>query len=207
MRLNKFLNENNNIDFNDIIKDCSDIIDIYRETNNVLFRGIKYCKDNQVISLIYPRNDRRPVDTPEEISDDLDDEFYKRFKWKPRREGVFCTSDSSTAKSFDGNRELRIVFPKNGFKFLWSDTFDDLFSDVFEKHNISYAKIKGDNYDYYNEWEWDYEKIVSTYSDKNIGNAVKSGNEVMIKCNYYYLVILSEATDFINNLEITVNTT
>ncbi len=201
MKLQTFLNEDTDIDFNTVLKECSEIIDIYNDVGKVLYRGSKSHSASSIIK-VYPRNDRRPLDMPIYISNALDDEFYQMFDWKPRSEGVFCTSDYNVASSYSNNydRMAYVFFPKNGFKFLWSTDFEDLFSDVFDCNNDDYKTFDDDNddedeedYDY-RGWEWDYEKIVSTYTDKNIGNAIRSRNEMAFKCDWYYLVNKDDAT-------------
>lgn len=118
---------------NKIKEQCSDIIKEYDKATTVLWRGssgsrlIKLDKEGYIFKA-YPRDDRYPKDTPQEIHELLDDAFYRKFKWHPRSQGVFA-SHFSVALGYG----IPFVFlPVNGYKYIWSKTINDLYSDFAE---------------------------------------------------------------------------
>ena len=127
---------------NKIKEQCSQIIKEYNRADMVLFRGsgssslIKMDNTNYVFKA-YPRDDRWPKDTQEYLHDLLNDAFYKKFKWKPRSQGVFASHYSVAL----GYGVPYVFFPVNGYKFIYSKTINDLYSDFAEDFD------RGDDYD------------------------------------------------------------
>jgi hypothetical protein len=170
--------------FKIIEKECSEICDIYRKKGGIsfLYRGSEnYYSQFQKIK---PRTDRIPTDTNPEMSNYLDELFYKKFGWKPRRTGVFCTGD--LMKTYHYGNSSYIIFPKNGFEFIWSNTIKDLYNlltwnniqDLFLKN-----KLKPDK-----SFEDELNLIINSYKNKDLYKAINSKNEIMIKCDYYYVI-------------------
>lgn len=204
-----------------------------------------------------PRKLRKPKDTSPEIQKVVDKIFMEKFGWKPRAQGVFATSDFYNAEMYSRGQLVHIIFPFDGFEYLWSPKIEDLYTDVLEK-GYSYVGMKyelefgpdsgngvwkkgkktvkkleslpnyWDEYDD-NEYNYDLERyeyanvvsfsdddgetyweerwvwvpvvtleefcnemlskeISKEYKDTNLAAAIKSGNEVMILCKYYYAV-------------------
>jgi hypothetical protein len=88
------------------------------------------------------------------------------FGWKPRSEGVFATGALSDTTTY--GKYSFIIFPKDGFKFLWSEDVNDFFT--------------------YAQYEEDVQEAVVTYKDNDLVGAIRSYNEIMIKCEGYYVV-------------------
>ena len=142
MRLIKYINEEklvSDIPEGDgkileiIKKECSEILNVYRKTNRLLYRGLKNYDDKKQISdniyKIKPRADRKPKDTNIIHQTIIDNFFYKEFGWKPRSDGVFATQ----TKAITGLYGYKGIFlPVNGYKYLWSKKYKDLYSDFFE---------------------------------------------------------------------------
>lgn len=143
MKLNNYLTEANkgalegtrkyfddeNVYVKKIKRECSQIVSLYKKHDNVLFRGLR--EGREYCYFIIPRSNRRPTDTPSKIQEDLDDEFESSFGWRARSEGVFCTGSISTARSYNRpTGTAYVIFPKNGFKYIWSPEYKDLFTDV-----------------------------------------------------------------------------
>ncbi len=189
MKLQTFLNEDTDIDFDTVLKECSEIVDIYKQIKSFLYRGSKH-NFAQDITKITPRTDRRPLDSSVEVSRKLDDEFYKRFKWRPRSEGVFCTSTLSNAHTYG---DSYIFFPKNGFKFVWSRKFEDFYSNIYDAYYSEYYTTVDINKFFTLEDKYmDFEKIVSEYTNRDIKDAIEIGHEMMFKCDYYYMADYTE---------------
>ena len=118
---------------NIIKEECSDIIDLYKKTNSFIYRGLKRTDNKKAIVRnvykITPRTDRSPKDTSWDDQEIIDGYFYKKFGWKPRSEGVFTSQTYSVAGSYG---DVGIFLPVNGYKYLWSKKYGDLYSDFFE---------------------------------------------------------------------------
>lgn len=236
-----------------IEKECSQILNVYKQANTFLFRGM-HSKDDFIKKT--PRTDRIPKDMDNDNHEEIDEYFKKHFGWGGRSEGVFCSSRFSTAGGYGDS--VYIIFPSNGFKFLWSDEVEDLYSHLNDYYeggkeeewqrkygpdsgnghwfNVDDIKkriddledleghtgidVEGDyndgpywyadvgfEDDYGNQkenekWEWEpkvsfyeYEgslvNILETYTATNIKQAIRTGHEIMIKCNYYYALRLT----------------
>lgn len=120
------------------------------------------------------RKDRLPLDTPKHIHDELDNIFLKKFGWKARSEGLFCWP--YTFKSPFVSYKW-IVFPVGNYKYLWSKEVDDLWE------YINTARIMKQDYVEYFE-----EILLETYTNKGIKMSIRYENEIMVKCDWAYLV-------------------
>src|SRR5574343_260209 len=144
---------------------------------------------------IVPRSDRRPSDTNIIIHNELDSKFRKIFGLKARSEGVFVTGSVDQAGEY--GIYTYAFFPIGKYKFIWSTDIKDatVYTDniifLYRKkiHDINYNPDPNDtdflSY-FHNKYPFD------TYSDKNLAKALDSQNEVMFKCDKYYLVDIFE---------------
>lgn len=115
--------------------DCSEILKIYSKINtmnseNFLFRGIN--NDNDFILSKQIRTDRKTIDTPRYVHNIVNKAITDLGFKSHRGNSIFCTNKEYIADSW-GN--AFIVFPKNGFDYLW-----------FEKQPSTYM---------YDVWELD----------------------------------------------------
>lgn len=110
--------------------DCSEIISVYKKANGFLYRGSK--KSIKMYDYITPRPDRQPKDTPQIYHDMIDDIFKKKYGWRARSEGVFASGEVM-AKEYG---KAYLFFPVNGYKYLWSEKIQDLYSDVVENFDL-----------------------------------------------------------------------
>ena len=90
-----------------------------------------------------PRADRMPKDTSKNGHEYLGNLFKKYHGWNARKEGVFCFGCPAWASDYG---ITYIIFPVNGYKYLWSDNITDL-----------YSYIEGDN-------EFFYDNLLSSFS-------------------------------------------
>jgi len=142
----------------------------YDVSNNVLFRGISTA-DNAMLNIHQVRLDNRhPLSTPLEDHNTLNAYFTKKFG-EPFRNAMFATSAVGAAEGYtSGNgNSPRAVFPIGEFTFIWSPKVKDLYTDILQGKKVS------------------LEKILPTlgYQNTDLKEAVKSGNEVMIRCKTY----------------------
>lgn len=129
----RYLNLDNRI-LEKIEKQCGQIIKIYKKSGCFLYRGLRLTdrvkKIGNNIYIIVPRKDRWPKDTNEHLHEMMDNYFLRRFGWRARSRGVFCSGSMNVAKEY-GNT-TGIIFPADGFKYLWSRRIKDLYSDQLE---------------------------------------------------------------------------
>jgi len=129
--------------------ECSDIVKEYALTNKLLYRGTKTSRRETISDNVYkiiPRNDRKPKDTDPSDQRSIDDLFEDIFGWRPRSEGVFVSSSSTVAKSYG---KIYVFFPVNGYKYVWSPNYEDLYSDYFENKTL-YDEY--DPFSYIGDW-------------------------------------------------------
>lgn len=230
MRLENFLNENEaNLEeyWSTIKKDCKPFLTQLRncEKGSLLFRGSSILSNFFRQSI---RKNRMPSDTASVLTELFDKEFYKKFKLKPRSQGLFCAGSRDYA-SFYG--PVSIVFPIGSYKFLWSTKAKDLFLSVVEG-GLGMDWIYLDPVEYKNEveeyLEQDYndinkkdrieyteykerrikeiqkevkeivKKIVDTYKTTNLCEAINSKNEIAIICDECYQINEKWKKDIIN---------
>jgi len=199
--------------FSDIQKKCSEICKAYSKTGSFLYRASNHIFND--FAQIYPRKDRKTLNMDSKLSIRYDEEFYKLFGWKPRSEAMFCTSDLTEIDIYGDH--MYIVFPKNGFSFLWSPDIMDLYSSAIENkdnrstYDIHPATLKWkltdinpeelvelgmtkEQYeqsvidDWHKEVEKQIKRVPLLYKNTNLPAAIRSGNEVSIKCDYYYVI-------------------
>lgn len=127
------------------IKDeCSQIIKIYKITSNsdrFLFRGIKNNKNNRILVLNI-KEDRKPRDTPHDIHNFFDETIEKLGFDTNRSNSIFCIPKLSDAKFYG---KPYIVFPNNGFKYLWGKNIKDLYVLLLKINHREIKKIYNQN--------------------------------------------------------------
>jgi len=181
-------------------KECSQILKEMRKGYFVLYRGFKNVEigddgeKSQFFSRV-PRKGRQPLDTSTTMHLIMDDYFDKKFGWRARSEGVFCTTSPSHAKFYG---EIYMVFPVNGFKFIYSPNVHDLFDEQnrfikkFTKNKISLLSDLHTFLDMAKANKVETEEAVFKmldglkYTDKSLRKAKTNNSEVMIKCSKYY---------------------
>jgi hypothetical protein len=119
------------------------------------------------------RQDRIPKDTPKWAHEMIDADFEKKFKWKPRTQGLFVTGNDDQADVYG---DPYLVFPIGNFKILWSPDVEDLYQLT--------SAAPGADEDKFVNIEWPM--YLKSYRTDNLSKALQSGYEVMVKCKSYY---------------------
>jgi hypothetical protein len=83
------------------------------------------------------RKNRYPSDTPDELHQELDKEFKKKFGVPARSNSIFCTGDFKTASSYGINPYSIYAIGKK-YKYIWSPYIKDLYSDWFDSGDDEY---------------------------------------------------------------------
>jgi len=151
-------------------KNCKPIInDLKKSGKQLLWRGTRKSRTKSIIR-VTPRQDRYPKDTPEFIHNSLDDEFEKKFGWRPRSSGVFVTARKSDAKSYG---DAYIFFPVGKYRYIYNPNIVDLFGEV-DNDFAGYDDINDYISAQLEEWEyeWDYE-----YGEGNQGTWYYEGGD------------------------------
>ena len=121
------------------------------------------------------RKNRDPLDTPTHIHNAINDIFLKKFGWKARSQGLFCWSNKFISHFLLGKW---MVFPAGNYKYLWSTKVDDLWAALGDIASINAEK----NVEYFED------HFLNTYYNDKIKMSFKYEHEIMVKCDYSYLV-------------------
>lgn len=204
-----------------IIEECGPFLEATKFQSNQyfagLFKGLSGLRKGSFAHKIDVKLDRKPVDTPLEFHNILDNYFLRKFNRKFRSESTFAVGDIDIAHRYG---TCYMIFPIGKFESLWSpkvqDAFDNLFkhekfldpineewSDVYlevtkflDKNNIKGDVLKNwENWTYYFDL-YLYSKEGSKYLDykhNKLLNLTLSGkdyqeHEVMIACKQYYAI-------------------
>jgi hypothetical protein len=196
----KLINRMENEKLYDILEK-NDIFQLYRKSDkNFLYRGVK--ADIYHYEKRSRRKDRQPKDMPKHLHDLLDYEFNRRFGWKARSEGVFVVPNQTMARGYG---TPYIFIPLGKYRFLYSDEISDLFSEAtgddaifLDAIEVAVLNDDTDMIGYLSEEGYDLnnvpserdviDKMMKTYTNKNINNAINLyKHEIMFDCNEYLL--------------------
>lgn len=106
-----------------LLKNCKPILKELKGHNGLLYRGS--ARTINVIGEVVPRMDRRPLMSNAQLSDAVDDALYKKFKWRPRSEGVFSYYKDDAGYSTYGKGYF--FMPIGEYKYVWSKKYEDLY--------------------------------------------------------------------------------
>ena len=202
-------------EFSELVKrDCSKFLKEIKQSKRFVYRGISGVGK---MGIKTPRPDREPKDMSLAGHNYLGKLFKKYHGWNARKEGVFCFGDVGDASSYG---DTYIVFPVDGYKYLWSDDINDLYSCMEEE---KYMKYDGHYTDFSVLWdedklctfmmEFDYNSedendllfkadnelniLIKNYSNNNLTKylTVYSNYELVLKCKKYYYIKWSDKNE------------
>jgi len=198
---------------NKILLECSEICSIYKQSGNILLRGMK-SQTKSILSLS-ARTDRKPKDSPETFHNALNRWFEKHGYIANRSNGVFCSSNINILRPYY-NRDkygamttgLYMIFPKNGFHFTWLEDCSDLYlarGNFYSNMKKIYQRFDDD--DWHDDTEYNtvlsqypieiqddaIDQLMDRYKPRkdDITAAIKSGNEIIIVGDYYAVAVNS----------------
>lgn len=160
--------------------------------DRVLYRGANYPVVAQIVTP--PEKRLKPRDMPVKWHEYLDEEFFKKFGWHARTEGIFCTGNWSQARSYG---PVYKIIPVDGYKFLWSMRVYDLYSKFVDVRGILCAENswKPINFDAMkiptkeiNKVKNTLRNIVGTYQTTDLYKGLVEGKEIMLKCDKYLAI-------------------
>ncbi len=165
-----------------IEQDCKKFIKEIRGAKGTLTRIDRYIgsreSQNPVIKK-YTRKERRVMDTPSKLSIEVNKIFKEKFKWEARTKNVvFCWG--SPFATGDTNEGF-LVFPAGNYYYIWSAYVNDLYGYIIQFK----GKNNNDNYAFIKQFK---NNLIKTYTNIGLKKAVVSQNEIMVRCDYYYLI-------------------
>ena len=111
-----------------------------------------------------------------------------------RTNSVLCTGSKYFASNFG---KLTAIFPIDDYNYTYSIDVRDYNEKAFGTNINPYITINDKTYkNIYHEHENDLKKYANyvwnkyrnTFKTTNLINGIKSGNEILLNCDYYYLV-------------------
>lgn len=179
----------------DIPKLCAEFIE---ESHGLpLYRGSSQKVKNPTI--ITPRKDRKPTDTPVEIHDAMDDWFEENYGVRARSVGVFATGSKHSASTYG---TPYFILPIGDFKYFWAEdiSFQTINGAVRDTILISdqirrlQSRTPDELKQNTNEILTKRVKIKTT----NLSRAITEFSEITLVCDQYMIVPFDTELD--NNL-------
>lgn len=150
------------------------------------YRGVSSQHDLAKPSILSPRTDRTPRDSPPRFHAIADAWFKQRFKVRYRSQAIFLTSQVGIAAHYGSSHEhvMRVV-PLTSYTYCWSPLLADLLSIAVELASAPEKAI--------------HERLShSQYRQDSLDEAAKSGHEVMLSCDqllYIPIQLLGQKVD------------
>lgn len=149
------------------------------DRKNFLYRGSSKGIDGY--EFIKPRQVRSSY-MNKKTKDIINKMLYPKFGWNVR-DGVFTTGNMSNAEDFG---ESYLFFPVDDYKFVWSTKLEDInYDDDFLKLDKLISDNIPESEERFIEW---FKPYVKSFTDTDLKNAIRSGHEIMFKCNKYVLI-------------------
>jgi hypothetical protein len=102
---------------------CKPILEFMRKKRIGFRRNYKQYNNLKAdVESFIPRNDRKPLDTPQDLSDVIDSLLFKKFNWYPRKEGVFTwgRNYNEIIEECNISALVGMFLPQGSFKVLFS---------------------------------------------------------------------------------------
>jgi len=137
--------------------ECSEFLKVFKETQKFLYRGLR---NYESVFEGRSREDRSPKDSINEVSERLDQALKNAGFSALRSNSIFTTTDEHFAGTY--GHTLYLIFPKNGFHFLYTNTKDlvlndwSIIADVNKMHEFT-EKLR--NWGEANVKDWKYTDI------------------------------------------------
>jgi hypothetical protein len=80
------------------------------------------------LEVIYPLKDRKPSDTPPEVSQMVDEWLHKNTGYYFRSTSLFCSGRTMQASEYG---RVYVVIPIGEFHYCWSPNVSDLYMDLY----------------------------------------------------------------------------
>ncbi len=164
------------------LKNCDD---------RFLYRGLNDESSFKPMSIIKHRKDRMPLNTTKLAHDLFDSYTLEKFGWKTRSDTLFVTGDYYRSMDYAYDQyNVYLVFPIGNFKFVYSELVDDFYAGVEDIPEVEETIKNHQTYIPTEEYRKDVYTFFDTleYDNTQFESAIKSGNEIMLNCNNYYII-------------------
>lgn len=186
----QFLSEQEMISFAVLIhRNCKQFIE-EAQGAGFLLRGVKGLSDIESHSAMDAegnemeygiktvRQDRKPLDFTKVRSEIIDDWFMEKFGIRARSQCMFAGGNGITVGELKHYGTPCVVFPVGAFKYVWSPEVGDLYG----KMNIPWGDKTAE------QWTEETHAFLENqkYQTDGLDAALRTNNEIMIKCDSYY---------------------
>jgi len=171
---------------------CSDILNVLRETNQVLWRGVSSAQKQYYKT--QPRTNRVPLNTPEIIHLKVDNWLGDHGFSAKRTNSMFVSSSVTVAHNYG---ELYFAFPSNGFDYTWFEKSYDLYDEI--PYNI-YDNYKNPAF-IKNFMDGQIDKWLTNMAPRqdNIQEAIIKHKEIMLSSTPVYLLKRHDFFDIVHS--------
>jgi hypothetical protein len=158
-----------------IQKECKQFLKDIKGAAGTLFRINKGLSLRAPVIKKVTRKDRQPLDSNPKLHKLLDEWFNKKFGWKARSNVLFCWPLQFSSPLI---LQQWMVFPAGNYKYVWSTSVHDLWGELGD---FNYDEVD-------NMYAFFIHQLSKTYTDKKLKMSTKFQNEIMVNCEYSYLV-------------------
>ena len=165
-----------------IKKDCKPFLNLINNQINEykLYRGLEAASHPESITKKQIRlNDRRPMSSAQEKHDRYNHYFEEVFG-APFRNALFASGDRAMAQFYG---YPFVVFPIGEFEFIWSPDVNDMALDIQWPSVGGFVNVPPSQ-----EVVDDKLEFAGYRKNIDLAQAIKSGNEIMIRGKEYYAV-------------------
>ena len=171
----------------------------YALYDRMLYRGV-IGTTKEYIAKTVRLEDRAPKDINLDLHNMIN-EYFNEYYGAPFRNSIHVTADEPQAweYAYGGYKSGSVytIFPVGNYDFLWSPKISDML-DAAMGHDLqrygNVSNVERDQEKLKKYWERFRAGALATYQTTDLIGAIKSGNEVMIRCKEYYGLRDSNAT-------------
>lgn len=153
---------------------CSQSLAEIKKAKGLIYRG---AKGAPAMFKGASRSDRQPKDSSNTMHDNFNQIVQTYGFSVDRSNSIFCTGSPKMA---EGYGRMYIIFPIDGYEFLWSAKIKDMFGNFGLEDAMSQAVGKSNLMGAADNFVKTYQ-----YTDANLAAAIQSGHEIMLKGQYY----------------------
>ena len=164
-----------------ISKNCKPFLKLIgsQVTTYPLYRGMEAASHPESITKKQVRLDNRRPMSSAQIKHDRYNLYFQEVFGAPFRNALFASGDRKMAQFYG---YPFVVFPIGEFEFIWSPDVNDMALDIQWPQAGGWINVPPSQEAVDDKLEF------AGYRDRDLPQAIKSGNEIMIRCKEYYAV-------------------
>lgn len=188
MRFKQYVLEKEQFNLDKFKRNCSFYLDQMKGHHGYLFHGSKSMPTDYAMMAMKQRT--APRDSPSKLHNEVNQFFEMKFHY-PFRNGLFASGKWSTAKTYGA---VGVIFPIGEFEWLCNT--ERQFHDLTGHYERNVDLLRTNNpeleYDERSEQAADItlEKLKASKMwnfNINLPQCIANGNEIMLKCNSFYI--------------------